>query len=143
MKLDECYDGEIYNTRILVNTTAQFNLLKRLSLEGIVPLFPLNTDGIDPSGARMHIYNITVQNFDDVVVPKPSHKGYMGGDCTQDMLVENANVVLGVGMSIGSVPPNLGRNCIRNITFRNVEMRRPLKGIYVKTNPGDNGNGLV
>ena len=91
----------------------------------------------------MHIYNITVQNFDDVVVPKPSHRGYMDGNCTRDMLVENATVVLGVGMSIGSVPPNAGCNCIKNITFRNVIMKRPIKGIYVKTNPGDNGDGLV
>lgn len=59
------------------------------------------------------------------------------------MLVENATVVLGVGMSIGSVPPNLGCNCIRNITFRNVHIARAIKGIYVKTNPGDRGTGLV
>jgi hypothetical protein len=46
-------------------------------------------------------------------------------------------------MSIGSVPPNTGINCIRNITFRNVFMNRPFKGIYVKTNPGQNGFGIV
>lgn len=73
LKMDECYDAELYNIAILVNTTAQINLLKKFSIEGVLPLFPLNTDGIDPSGARMHIYNLTVQNFDDVVVPKPSH----------------------------------------------------------------------
>jgi len=28
-------------------------------------------------------------------------------------------VRLGVGLSIGSVPPNSQHNCIRNITFRN------------------------
>ena len=64
-------------------------------------MFPFNTDGIDPSGARMHIYNLTVQNWDDVVVPKPSHDV----DCTRDMLIENIEVVLGVGMTVGSVPP--------------------------------------
>ena len=73
LKMDECYDAELYNIAILVNTIAQINLLKKFSIEGVIPLFPLNTDGIDPSGARMHIYNLTVQNFDDVVVPKPSH----------------------------------------------------------------------
>lgn len=46
-------------------------------------------------------------------------------------------------MSIGSVPPNEGCNCIRNITFRNVHITKPLKAIYVKTNPGDSGSGLV
>lgn len=64
-------------------------------------MIPYNTDGIDPSGARMHIYNLTVQNYDDVVVPKPS----ADEDCTRDMLVENIDVVLGVGMTVGSVPP--------------------------------------
>lgn len=52
----------------------------------MIPLFPLNTDGIDPHGARMKIYNITVQNFDDVVVPKPSSKRDKT-PCTEDMLV--------------------------------------------------------
>ena len=46
-------------------------------------------------------------------------------------------------MSVGSVPPNSGCNCVRNITFRNVQMKRPLKGIYVKTNPGNSGTGIV
>jgi polygalacturonase len=46
-------------------------------------------------------------------------------------------------MSIGSVPPNTHHNCIRNITFRNVYQIRPLKGIYVKTNPGDQGSGEI
>jgi hypothetical protein len=46
-------------------------------------MIPFNTDGIDPSGARMHIYNLTVQNYDDVVVPKPS----TDLDCTRDMLI--------------------------------------------------------
>lgn len=62
----------------------------------------------------------------------------MGGNCTQDMLIENAKVFLGVGMTIGgSVPPDVGCNCVRNITFRNVHVTKALKGIYVKSNPGD------
>jgi hypothetical protein len=35
------------------------------------PTFPLNTDGIDPNGKNIHIYNISVENFDDVVAVKP------------------------------------------------------------------------
>jgi len=58
-------------------------------------------------------------------------------------MVENCTVILGVGMTLGSVPPTVGVNCIRNITFRNVRMVRPFKGIYVKTNPGDQGSGIV
>lgn len=71
LKMDNCHDAELYNIDIKVNTTAQINLVKKFSLEGAFIMFPFNTDGIDPSGARMHIYNITCQNYDDVVVPKP------------------------------------------------------------------------
>ena len=46
-------------------------------------------------------------------------------------------------MTVGSVPPERDCNCVKNITFRNVRMVRPLKGIYVKTNPGDEGTGLI
>lgn len=102
-------------------------------------MFPFNTDGIDPAGARFHIYNITCQNYDDVVVPKPEGIS----DCTRDFLVENCTVFLGVGMTVGSVPPEKECNCVKNITFRNVRMVRPFKGIYVKTNPGDEGTGLI
>ena len=31
-KLDQCYDAEVYNVHILVNTTAQINLMKKFSL---------------------------------------------------------------------------------------------------------------
>lgn len=48
-------------------------------------MFPFNTDGIDPMGSDMHIHNLTVQNFDDVVVPKPG----TDQDCTGDMMVED------------------------------------------------------
>lgn len=59
------------------------------------------------------------------------------------MLVENITVRLGVGMTIGTVPPNDNINCVRDVLFQNVEMERPFKGIYLKTNPGDNGYGII
>ncbi len=46
-------------------------------------------------------------------------------------------------MTVGSVPPEKDVNCVRNITFRNINMIRPLKGIYVKTNPGNEGSGII
>lgn len=73
IRIVESFYFDIYNLDIKVNATAQFNLAKKFSAEGVVPLFPLNTDGIDPAGKYFHIWNITVQNYDDVVVPKPSH----------------------------------------------------------------------
>ena len=118
MRLADTADFEIYNLDIKVNTTAQFELTKRFTLGNVLPTFPLNTDGIDPSGINYHIWNITVQNYDDVVVPKPSHGGNKY-NCTENMLVENITIRLGVGLSIGSVPPNTQHNCVRNITFRN------------------------
>jgi hypothetical protein len=81
--MDHCHQAEIYNLDIKVNTTAQLNLYKSFMIPDSISMFPFNTDGIDPSGGSMHIYNLTVQNFDDVVVPKPSHDD----DCTRDMLV--------------------------------------------------------
>ena len=42
-----------------------------------------------------------------------------------------------VGLTIGSVPAINDYNCIRNVTFKDSTMYHPLKGIYVKTNPGD------
>lgn len=140
LKFDECHDGEIYNLDIKVNTTAQIGLVKFFALGGTPFMFPFNTDGIDPSGARFHIYNITVQNYDDVVVPKPLDDEF---DCTRDMLIENATVKMGIGMAIGSLSPSVGRDCIRNITARNWKMVRPIKSIYVKSNPGHEGTGII
>jgi polygalacturonase len=144
IKIDQSIDVTIYNIDIKVNTTAQLDIFRRLYLIGAVPLFPLNTDGIDPNGRNFHIYNITCQNYDDVVVPKPAHHysdGYV--NCTENMLIENITVRLGVGLTIGTVPPNTEINCVRNITFRNAVMEKPFKGIYLKTNPGTNGYGII
>lgn len=88
LKIDQSIDVVIYNLDIRVNTTAQLDIFKRFYLIGTVPMFPLNTDGIDPSGRNFHIFNITCQNYDDVVVPKPAHRyndGYV--NCTENMLI--------------------------------------------------------
>jgi len=45
-------------------------------------------------------------------------------------------------MTIGSVPPNDNVNCVRDVTFRNVEFFDPFKAVYVKTNPGG-GSGII
>ena len=71
-----------------------------------LPTFPLNTDGIDFAGRNGTFRNIKITNFDDAIVPKPSHAGYINSKCTEDILVENCEVIFGVGMSIGSVPPH-------------------------------------
>jgi polygalacturonase len=38
--------------------------------------FPLNTDGIDPAGTNVNIYNVKITNFDDAVAVKPANKSY-------------------------------------------------------------------
>jgi hypothetical protein len=48
-----------------------------------------------------------------------------------------------VGMTIGSVPPNNGINCVRNVTFRDIVFHQPFKALYLKSNPGDSGSGIV
>ena len=39
-------------------------------------------------------------------------------------------------MTIGSVLVKDDYSCVRNVTFTNIEMNHPFKGIYVKNNPG-------
>ena len=39
------------------------------------PIFPLNTDGIDPRGSNVTIRNVTITNWDDAVAVKPANKG--------------------------------------------------------------------
>ena len=56
-----------------------------------------------------------------------------GTGCTEDVLVERAAVTSGVGMSIGSVAPQEGTNCVRNVVFRDIAFERPFKAIYIKS----------
>ncbi len=46
-------------------------------------------------------------------------------------------------MTLGSVPPHANTNCIRDVTFRNISFDTPIKAVYIKTNPGDDGNGFI
>ena len=108
-----------------------------------VPTFPLNTDGIDPSGTNITIRNVTITNYDDAVAVKPANQAYKVGKCAQNILVENCKVTYSVGMTIGSVPPNTDHACVKDVTFRNITMDTPIKAIYVKSNPGDTGDGII
>jgi len=102
------------------------------------PTFPLNTDGIDPSGSNVTIRNIKMTNWDDAVAVKPSNKGYKiaKDGCSQDITVENMTVQFGIGATIGSVPPSPQHACVRRVSFKNLQFNYPVKAIYVKSNPG-------
>ena len=52
--------------------------------------------------------------------------------CSEDIVIEDSIVYLGVGITIGSVPPDRAVNCVRNVTFRNIRLVSPIKGIHVK-----------
>lgn len=89
----------------------------------------------DPAGRGIHIHHCSIVNDDDSIAVKPTHSGAaLGLSCSENMLIEHM-VMTGVGASIGSVPPHVGHNCVRNITFRNVTMPGTTKGIYIKSNP--------
>lgn len=137
---------EIHDIDISVDWRRQRDLLAEhglLSDQGL-PMFPFNTDGIDPSGEHIYIHDVTIENWDDAVAVKPANsKAGYGPCCAQHMLVEDITVRYGVGMSIGSVSPNDYHNCINNITFRNVEFTYPMKAIYIKPNPGSTGDAVI
>lgn len=120
------------------------DLIPGLDLKLELPTFPLNTDGFDIWGRNMTFRRIKITNFDDAIVPKPTYSS-PGNlfNCTEDIYSEDIETWYTVGMTIGSVPPHGGENCVRNVVFKNVHMHKPLKGIYVKSNPGTSGTGLI
>lgn len=101
-----------------------------------LPMFPLNTDGLDVQGKNMVIERMNITNFDDAVAIKPSNTANKYATCTENIIVRDCNVYFGVGMSIGSVRPSDAYNCVRNIQFLNHKMYHPIKAVYVKNNPG-------
>jgi len=136
----------VRNFEIYVDVFRQKKLLESagfFDFEHSLPTFPLNTDGIDPKGSDIHIYNGKVTNFDDGIVFKPCRTTSTKCRTCSSGYVHDIEVVYSVGMSIGSVPPHNEINCVQNVTFENIHMLEPLKGIYVKTNPGTTGRGII
>ena len=144
-------NGYFHDMTIFVDVWGQLELSQlfydyyksMMSLSIPFPTFPLNTDGVDIWGKNFTFINVNITNFDDAIVPKPSNKGYKISQCTENIYVQNSYVTWSVGMTIGSVPPNKNTACIKDVVFRDVIMEKPLKGIYIKTNPGDEGDGLI
>ena len=147
ISIDDAVGVEVGFVTITVNVIKQKALYKRydllLSPEIPIPIFPLNTDGIDIAAKDVYVHDCSVENFDDSVCVKPAHQGWIYSQCTENFLVERIHQSLGVGMSIGSVPPSDQVNCVRNVTFRDMVFTKPFKAIYVKTNPGDQGSGII
>ena len=143
MDIDNFY---IHDFEIFVDVFEQKKLAKQFGFFDYkldIPTFPLNTDGIDPSGTNVYIRNVSITNFDDAVAVKPANGGYQVATCAQNIVVEDCNVTYSVGMTIGSVPPHEQLACIRDVTFRRINFEMPIKAVYVKTNPGTVGTGIV
>ena len=130
--LHDMKDVIVRKIDIIVDIEKQKELYRKYNLldEFGIPIFPLNTDGIDPSGVNILIEDCNILNYDDAVAVKPMHGGGVYSTCTSDVIVRNLNVSFGVGMSIGSVPPNSQVNCVRNVLFDNVNFHHPFKAIY-------------
>ena len=131
---DTMYHALFQNIRIHADWESQAVLLKahdKLSENGI-PFFPINTGGIQVSGVNVTARNCYIEMFDDAFAVKPRTEKQ---GCTRDMVFEDTEIVQGLGASIGSMAANRDVDCIRNITFRRINFRYPIKAIYVKWQP--------
>jgi hypothetical protein len=87
------------------------------------------------TGVGAWIHDCYIRNDDDSVAVKPAkHTDSVGSqnnsfDCTQNILIERVTMT-GFGASIGSVSPeiNISGACVRNVTFRDIEMPKTGKG---------------
>lgn len=89
----------------------------------------LNTDGFDFSGSSVYGHDLYISTGDDAIAVK-------GGS---DMLFERLQIESGLGLAIGS----LSSGTVENITFRDAKISNSVKGIYIKTNSRDEGEGAT
>ena len=78
----------VHDFEIWVDVEGQVELNRLLPFGGLnssfdslhknmtLPMFPLNTDGVDPHGSNILIERLNITNFDDAVAVKGSHKNY-------------------------------------------------------------------
>ncbi len=88
-------------------------------------LTAFNTDGYDVSGNNVWIHDCSVWTQDDTIAVK---------DGSTNMVFERIEAS-GVGVTIGSI----GASTVKNITFRDINMRNTYKGIYIKFRAVDEG----
>ena len=70
-------------------------------------------------------YNLTACEYDSVFTYLPTR------------------VCVGVALVTGSVWPDPNVNCVRNVTFESIQFDYPIKALYVKSNPGTVGTGII
>jgi len=144
--MDDVEEVVVRDLEIYVDVNEQLEIYKAhggLDATSGLPIFPLNTDGCDIAGKNIFVENVTITNYDDTVCVKPLSGDSLLNQCAENYMIRNCKVFFGVGMTIGSVPPHDNVNCVRNVTFENIEFEHPIKAIYVKSNPGDVGTGII
>ena len=104
----------------------------------VLPWYAYNTDGVDVAASNVLIERMNITNHDDAVVVKRGESNYELSPCSENITVRDINVTFSTGMTVGGIPPNKKYSCVRNVTFSNVNMTHPYKGIYVKTTPSGN-----
>ena len=101
-----------------------------------IPMFPLNTDGIDVKGQNITVRNCTVTNFDDAVCLKP----------TDGSAVPPFTCRTSIFTSAWELPWAQSRRTTTSIACAaaiSSTSDSALKGIYVKPNPGTGGRGVI
>jgi len=144
--LDDVVGAHLKNGKVITNVEAQKELFIQFGhwdYKFNHPTYPLNTDGIDVMAKDVLIENFFIYNYDDGIAVKPSDQRDKYTTCTQNIVARNLTVVQSVGMSIGSVPPRTEINCVKDVVFDNIKMITPAKAIYVKSNPGTSGQGII
>ena len=132
----------IHDITIFVDSHLQRQI--PVSHEGIT--YPLNTDGLDIRATNVSIFNCNISNYDDAIVVKPCTQNGIHCTCSGNLVAYDNLIQYSTGLAIGSVSPSNEINCVRNVTFRDTNLYRPLKAIYVKPNPkreGDSGSGII
>ena len=90
---------QVRNVTIYVDVEGQKELLQRGNLYNValdIPTFPLNTDGIDPSGVDVLIEDITIQNFDDAVAVKPMNGELLARRWKNWQVIEKRQLIFNV-----------------------------------------------
>lgn len=102
-----------------------------------LPMYALNTDGIDPQGSNILMERLNITSYDDAIAIKAIVAGTKEiSNCTENVMIRDINVYWSTGLTIGSVIPHDGQGaCIRNVTFKDSKVYHPFKGIYIKNDP--------
>lgn len=65
-----------------------------------------------------------------------------GGEIFVSLALEKKHIFFSDPLLL-QVSPSTDVNCVRNITMRDITMPDTIKGIYIKTDPGTSGSGIV